>query len=205
MKQHIAKFFRTRWGQALILLTALFTLACLCVIFTGLRDDLQPADVAVVLGNKVNPNGTPSPMLKARLDHAVKLYQEGYCKLILVSGGFGKEGYSEPAVMHKYLENMSIPSDLIFEDPQGNNTWATAKNTANFLQQHQLKSAIIVSQYYHIARCRLAFGKFGITPIYSSHANYYSPKDLYSIPREVFAFVSYFFRSPDTALSQTEE
>jgi vancomycin permeability regulator SanA len=167
----------------------------LTVILAGLDDDLHAADLAVVPGSMVYPNGMPSPALQARLDQAAKLYHEGYFKLILVSGAHGKEGYDEPVVMRRYLEAHGVSHDAIFEDNQGYRTWETAKDTAAFLHAHDLKSVLIVSQYFHMLRCRLAFSKFGIQPIYTSHAPLWSMRDFYAVPREVIGCIVYGCRS----------
>ena len=111
-----------------MILTVAFT-TCLTIALDGLNDNLHAADLAVVLGNKVQPNGQPSQMLKARLDHTIDLYRQGCFKLILVSGGHGKEGYDEPVVMRRYLEANEIPHNAIFEDNGGYTTWQTAQNT----------------------------------------------------------------------------
>lgn len=136
-------------------------------------------------------------MLQARLDRAIALYHQGYFKIIFVSGGHGKDGHDEAVSMRLYLEKKGIPHAAIFEDNEGINTWATARNTAAFLKAHRLSSVLIISQYFHVPRCRLAFWKFGITPAYASHAHYYSPRDLYYIPREVAGLVAYSWRSTD--------
>ena len=70
-----------------------------------LSDELEKADVALVLGNKVEPDGTPSARLAARLDRTAELYHEGYFPLVIVSGGTGKEGYPEGTAMRDYLVN----------------------------------------------------------------------------------------------------
>ena len=157
----------------------------------GLDDNLHSADVAVVLGNKVEPDGTPSPALQARLDHAVDLYRHGYFKVVLVSGGHGKEGFDETRVMRAYLQEHGVPANLIFEDTEGSNTWRTAQNTARFLTDHHLQSVLIISQYFHLPRCKLAFARFGISPIYTSHAPLWSLRDFYSVPREVVGYIGY--------------
>ncbi len=177
-----------------IIILVLILAACLAITFAGLDDDLHVADLGVVPGNKVRPDGQPSQALKARLDHAVDLYRQGYFKLILVSGAHGKEGYDEPVVMRNYLEAHGIPHDAIFEDNKGYKTWQTAQNAAVFMNEHHLQSVLIISQYFHLPRCRLAFVKFGIQPIYTSHARYWSLRDFYSLPREVIGYVVYYFR-----------
>ncbi len=73
----------------------------------------------------------------------------------------------------------------------------TAKNTARILSEHHLQSVLVVSQYFHMARCRLAFEKFGIAPVYTSHATFWSVRDFYSIPREAAGYVAYTLRKPD--------
>jgi len=191
----LAHFFQRSWAGRLILgLLTLFLIACLTIVFAGLADNPHQADLAVVLGNKVFPDGTPSLQLKARLDQTVTLYRQGYFKQILVSGAHGKEGYDEPVAMRHYLESNGVPHDAIFEDNEGSNTWHTAQNTAQFLKAHHLTSVLVISQYYHMPRCRLAFSKFGIEPLYTSHAPFWCLRDFYSVPREVIGYAAYTLR-----------
>jgi len=177
---------------ALLFLAAIF---CVAIVLSGLIDNLHQADLAVVLGNKVERDGTPSPQLKARLDHTIELYRQGYFPKVLVSGAHGKEGYDEPRVMKKYLVANGVPTDVIYEDNEGFNTWATARNTVAFLHEHQLTSVLVISQYFHMPRCRLAFAKFGISPTYGSHAPLWSLRDFFSVPREVVGYMAYSFRN----------
>jgi vancomycin permeability regulator SanA len=172
----------------------IFLAASLPIVLAGLHDNLQPADAAVVLGSKVNADGHPSVMLQARLDHAVALYYRGYFRLILVSGGHGKEGYDEPSVMRRYLEARGIPPDCILEDDAGNTTWLTAQHTARLVQDEHLHSILIVTQYFHMPRCRLAFARAGIRPVYWSHARFWSIRDIYSVPREAVGCIYYLVR-----------
>jgi len=177
-----------------VLVFLVFLLGSIAIAIDGQFDNLHAADLAVVLGSKVNRDGRPSNGLKARLDHAVELYRQGYCRFILVSGGHGREGFDEPVVMHRYLHEQGVPDAVIFEDDAGNNTWATAQNTALFLKAHHLKSVLIISEYFHVPRCRLAFARFGIQPIYWSHAHLWARRNFYSLPREVIGYVGYYFR-----------
>jgi vancomycin permeability regulator SanA len=182
----------SRWILVIVILA--FALGSIAIAIDGQFDNLHAADLTVVLGSKVNRDGQPSDGLKVRLDHTVDLYREGYCKCILVSGGHGQEGFDEPVVMHRYLQDAGIPSAIIFEDNGGSNTWHTAQDTALFLKKHDLKSVLIVSEYFHIPRCRIAFAKFGIQTIYWSHAHLWARRNFYSLPREVVGCVSYYFR-----------
>ena len=80
-----------------------FLLATATLVLAGLNDKLAPADVIVVPGNTILPDGTPSPRLQARLDVALKQFQAGLAPRILVSGATGKEGFDEAASMAGYL------------------------------------------------------------------------------------------------------
>lgn len=162
------------------------------IVAQGFSDNIHPSDVAIIFGSKVNPNGVPSGRLAARLSKGIELYQQKFFKHIIVSGGTGKEGFDEATVMKLYLIAHQIPAAAIIIDSHGNNTEATAKNTHLIMQQMGFKSALIITQYFHITRARLSFKHNEISPTYNAHANYFEWRDLYSIPREVIAFYDYF-------------
>ncbi|MFF2483473.1 YdcF family protein [Paenibacillus sp. NPDC058071] len=164
------------------------------VIIDGLKDELKPVDAAVVLGNKVELNGQPSERLKARLDKSVELYDGGYYTFIIVSGGIGKEGFDEAAVMKSYLINKGIPEDKIIEDNNGYNSYLTAQNTSKIMEELELDSVMIITQYYHVSRTKLAFRKMDIKEVYSAHANIFELRDIYSLVREFPAYYKYFIK-----------
>ena len=163
----------------------------------GLTDEIYQSDVAVVLGNTVEKNGLPSPRLQARLDKTIELYQKGLFANIIVSGGTGIEGFDEAVVMRQYLINQGIPEACIYLDRAGNTTNLTAKNASEIMKRNNWHSAMIISQYFHISRTRLAFTHSGISPVYSAHANYFEIRDFYSIFREVIGYFSYILRGAD--------
>lgn len=165
------------------------------IVIDGLTDNLGKADVAVVLGNKVEKDGQPSPRLKSRLDRTIELYQRKYFDLIIVSGGIGKEGYDEADVMKDYLINFGIPANKILIDNQGLNTFLTAQNTRKLTKKLNFQSVLLVTQYYHITRTKLAFKKAGFRQIYSAHAYIFEWRDFYSLIREFFGYYQYLWRS----------
>ncbi|HKQ10949.1 MAG TPA: YdcF family protein [Rhizomicrobium sp.] len=178
-----------------LLLAGLAALGSLGIALAGLNDDIEPSDLAVVLGSQVLPDGQPSARLQARLDEAVVLYRQGVCGRILVSGGTGKEGFSEAQVMARYLVDQGkIPGQAIMLDEHGDTTEATALNTAQIMRDHKLKIALIVTQYYHVPRTRLAFKKAGIPIVHGAHARFFSLRDFYAIPRELIALPVYGLR-----------
>lgn len=178
-----------------MLLTLLSVIAAGFIAWDGLTDEVGTADVAVVLGNRIEKDGTPSDRLKGRLDKAVDLYNKGWYSHIIVSGGMGKEGYDEAVVMRQYLVDRGIPAENILIDSAGINTFFTAKNSARLMAMHEWKSTMVISQYFHISRSRLAMSRFGVQRIYAAHADYYEWRDVYSLGREVVAYAYYLIRS----------
>jgi vancomycin permeability regulator SanA len=180
---------------AVILAPMLFVIASAALVMDGLNDDVHKADVAVVLGNAVQPNGQPSPRLKARLDKAAQLYRQRLFSNIIVSGGVGIEGFDEAVVMKQYLMMQGIPDDHVFVDSDGRTTYLTAKHSAHLMQEKGWTSVLVISQYFHIPRTCLALKQFGVVSIYSAHAEFFEVRDIYSTAREVVGYGSYLFRN----------
>lgn len=188
------RWFRRLWKTTLVVLT-LFLGAALILVATGSRDDLAKVDAALVLGNRVEPDGRPSERLKARLDRAAEVYREGWCRLLIVSGGTGKEGHDEAAVMRDYLIAGGIPGEAIVMDPLGVDTFASAQNTVRILDERGLHSVLVISQYFHLPRCRLALRRSGVGEIRQAPARFFEWRDIYSIFRELPALGKYWLRS----------
>jgi vancomycin permeability regulator SanA len=177
---------------ALLALLGAFVLVTLLLVADGFHDQIGHADVALVLGSKVNTDGTPSARLRARLDRTLELYQAGYFPAIIVSGGA-----NETAVMADYLRGHGVPANHLIEDKSGVNTFASAYDTMVIMHHLKSHSVFVVSQYFHLPRARLALERFGISPVYSAHAHFFEWRDLYSSPRELAGYVRYYLRSYD--------
>jgi len=192
---------RSTWSfvkrLTLSLLACLFlwlVIHTIIIVTDGLNDELEVVDAAVVLGNRVELNGQPSDRLQARLDKAVQLYEENFFEYIIVSGGTGKEGLDEAEVMKNYLVDQGIPEDRIIEDPDGYNSYMTAENSKVIMDDLNLQSVMVISQYFHISRTKLAFEKVGFENIASAHAEIFDQRDLYSTLREFPAFYTYLLK-----------
>lgn len=169
----------------------LYLSAVAALIIDGFTDSASQSDVAVVLGNQVTNEGVPSERLAARLDKAIELYEASVASKILVSGGVGASGYDEAEVMAEYLAERGVPSSDILVDSLGVNTRATAENTANLMEKNGWTSAIVVTQYFHVTRSRLAFHQEGIEQVSTAHANHVELRDVYALTREIPAYVKY--------------
>jgi len=166
----------------------------LALACAGLLIRPHPADVAVVLGNAVHRDGSPSARLAARLDSTYQCYSKGQCRLIFVSGGIDAAGTNEAASMRAWLVGKGVPSDRIIVDAAGNDTWATARHASDFMRYQRLASAIVVTQYFHLPRTMLALERFGIAEVSGMYPPFWEVRDFYSIAREAPAFLWYAVR-----------
>ena len=181
----------------LLLISVSFLSGAVLIVADGLRDDIHPADVAIVLGNTVESDGRPSARLQARLDKAVALYRAGLFRHVIVSGGVGVEGFNEAEVMKRYLISQGVPEACITTDGEGMTTSLTARNAAQVMRKQGWQSALVISQYFHVPRTRLAVESYGVSPVYSAHAEYFELRDVYSVAREVIGYSAYLMRRYD--------
>lgn len=176
-----------------LFITILFLWFCGHLIFTivdGLADKNMKADIAVILGNKVNEDGSLSERLQKRMECGLDLYHKGRVKKIIVSGGLGKEGYYEGDKMKDFLIKNNVPDSIIIVDNLGSNTLATVNNTLKLKDSLNYKSLIVVSQYYHLTRTKMLFRKQHFENISSVSPRYYEFRDIYSLIREFVAYYS---------------
>lgn len=172
----------------LLILVSWFLIHTIYITIDGLHDKGNKADVAIVLGNKVNEDGTLSERLKARVDKSIELYNQHRVKKIIVSGGLGKEGFWEGTKMQEYLVANKIPAKNIIVDNYGDDTEKTAINSIQIMKRLHYKSAISVSQYFHQTRIKMLFRKHGFEKIESASPSYFELGDPFSIFREFIAF-----------------
>lgn len=172
----------------------LFALAALAIGVAGLRDEVVDTDLAVIPGNTVYPDGTLLPRLQGRLDAALELYQGGHVRMLLVSGGIGEEKQDEAAAMQRYLIARGVPASAIVTDNQGVDTFATARFAAALVMEKGYRPPILVSQFFHLARFKLAMQKHGVATGGHVHSRVYEARDAYSLSREVVGYAAYAWR-----------
>ncbi|MFK7924137.1 MAG: YdcF family protein [Bacteroidia bacterium] len=185
---------RTLWAVSIIGVLHL----CL-IIFTGISFEAKSADMMVILGSQVHENGIPAKRLQYRLNKGLELYNRGLAPLIIVSGGIGVEGFDEAKVMAKYLIDKGVDSAAIIRDNLGNNTYLSALHCREIMESRRANDIIIVSQYFHLLRSRVAFKSMGIANVSAEAADlFFESRDFYSIPREVIGLYYYLGRSYET-------
>ena len=118
-------------------------------------DQRRAADAIVVLG-AAQYNGRPSPVLKARLDHAVELFRAGLAPAVVVTGGIGTgDRMSEATVGHRYLRALAVPDSAIIVRPDGHTTDESMRSVAEWMHERELVRALLVSDPFHMARLRI--------------------------------------------------
>jgi uncharacterized SAM-binding protein YcdF (DUF218 family) len=117
-------------------------------------DEAQPAEIILVLG-AAEYRGKPSPILRARLDHALELYEKGLAPRILTTGGAGGDPfYTEGGVGQTYLASKGVPSEAIIVERAGESTVYSTAAAGEIMRRMGLKSCIVVSDGYHIYRVK---------------------------------------------------
>jgi uncharacterized SAM-binding protein YcdF (DUF218 family) len=125
-------------------------------------DEARPADAIVVLG-AAEYWGKPSPILKARLDHALELFNRQFAPRIITTGGHGLGSeFSEAAVAREYLSKHGVPAELISIEDAGESTMQSAAAVAEIMDRMKMTSCIVVSDGYHIHRIKNILEEQGI-------------------------------------------
>ena len=118
------------------------------------REEARPADVILVLG-AAEYRGRPSPVLRARLDHALELYNRKLAPRILTTGGPGGDPvFTEGGVGRSYLTSRGVPSDAIIVENEGESTVQSTAMAGEIMRRMGLHSVIVVSDGYHIYRVK---------------------------------------------------
>jgi uncharacterized SAM-binding protein YcdF (DUF218 family) len=115
------------------------------------QDQAAPADAIVVFG-AAEYDGRPSPVYRARLDHALDLYRSGIAPLIITLGGNGGDQYNEGAVGRRYLVGMGVPEQAIIAETESRNTAESAHRTAVIARANGLHRLVVVSDDTHLFR-----------------------------------------------------
>ena len=143
------------FGLLLLAAGVAYTVALVMVLVVSQQDDRHPVDAIVVLG-AAQYNGRPSPVLAARLDHALTLYRDRLAPRIIVTGGVGRgDTMSEAVVSRRYLVARGVADTAVIVRPQGKSTYTSMTAVAQWLQPRGLSSVLLVSDPFHM--CRLRF------------------------------------------------
>jgi uncharacterized SAM-binding protein YcdF (DUF218 family) len=133
------------------------------ILSVGYSSDHKTADAIVVLG-AAQYDGTPSPLLESRLQHALHVYQEGRASYIVVTGG-KREGdrFTEAATSRRWLTDHGVSIDKIILEDRGHSTWESLSALPHILESFHVHSLLVSTDRWHVQRCVLSLRQLGFT------------------------------------------
>jgi uncharacterized SAM-binding protein YcdF (DUF218 family) len=160
-----------RWWLRPLILAAVvaclvFTITAVQVVRSASLQEIHSADAIVVFG-AAEYSGHPSPVLKARLDHAFTLFHRGLAPVVITTGGAASDPtYTEGGVGEDYLMRRGVPERSLIGETQGRDTSESAVRVAVIMHANGLHSCIAVSDAYHVFRIRKLLEHEGVGPVY---------------------------------------
>src|SRR3954469_25444339 len=131
------------------------------------RDEARASQAIIVLG-AAQYNGTPSPVLAARLDHAIDLYRRKIAPTIVVTGGQAPgDKYSEAGASAEYLHQHGVADDAILREVTGRTSWESLRAAARFLESRHMTRVVLVSDPYHSMRIDAIAHEVGLDAVTS--------------------------------------
>jgi len=153
------------WAVALVLAGWLVCVGL--VAAAARRDRAGPADAIVVLG-AAQYNGQPSPVLRARLDHAAALWRGGLAPVIIATGGVGdRDTVSEADVARRYLARSGVPDSALLVEGAGRSSVPSLRAAAAQVRARGGQRVVLVSDGFHMARLVVIARRFGLEPLAS--------------------------------------
>ena len=140
------------------------------VAIQAAHDEATGADAIVVLG-AAQYNGRPSPVFRARLDHAATLYQRGLAPTVLVTGGVGaRDTLNEADVGRSYLVRLGIPDNAVLPLVGGHDTFTSIDQVSRWFDGRNSRRVLLVSDGFHMLRLEIIARRLGLTPFTSPAA-----------------------------------
>lgn len=185
------------WLEGLLLaaLAAFLTATGAAIAREGSLQELHPADAIVVFG-AAEYAGHPSPVLRARLDHAFDLFRRGIAPVVITTGGAASDpNFSEGGVGRDYLKHRGIPERNLIAETQGADTAQSAVRVAVIMRANGLHSCVAVSDAYHVYRIKRLLQHEGVGPVYVAPRPGSRPHNVvqrtYAVLREAFSYLAW--------------
>ncbi|GAC1626450.1 MAG: YdcF family protein [Chloroflexota bacterium] len=145
----------------------LWVVSVVAVLTWGRRDEAEPSDAIVVLG-AAQYVGRPSPVLRARLNHAIDLYDRKLAPLLILTGGTGEgDTTSEAAVGRRYALRKGVLDDAIVLENEGRTTSESMRAVAMVMRNRPSRKIILVSDPFHMLRLSILARRHGLQPAMS--------------------------------------
>ena len=132
------------------------------IVHDSHEQQLHQADAIVVFG-AAEYDGRPSPVFRARLDHANSLFGKGLAPVVITTGGAAADpNFSEGGVGRDYLMRRGVPESALIAETQASDTAESAERVAGIMRANHMRSCIAVSDAYHVFRIRKLLEHHGI-------------------------------------------
>ena len=189
-----------KWGSLVLAIILITIAAYWSYLYRQIRDhatrdEAQTADAIVILG-AAQYNGRPSPVFKARLDHALVLFRKGYAPSIITTGGYGPDpNFSEAQVGTQYLVQHGVSPAVMVTEQGSGSTSDSIQAVSRLMQAKGWKAALVVSDGFHLFRLKRMFEHNGIvvftSPAPNSPIEASSSERFFYSMREVLLFLAY--------------
>ncbi len=174
---------------------ALYFSALVYILSFSLKPNIpEHADAILVLGAKVNLDNSPSDPLYERTNEAVKLYAQNKAEYIITTGGVGLGSIPEASISALVAEEKGVPKEKILKDQNSHNTFQNVDEGRKIAKEYNIKSVIVISDRYHVARGVLVARHLGFSPVYWDYPDFgYYKKELLlqNYAREAAAILFY--------------
>lgn len=148
--------------RVLLVTLLLWVVSLIAVVLVGNRDSAQKADAIVVLG-AAQYAGRPSPVLEARLDHAIRLYRRSIAPKLIVTGGKAEgDVTSEAEVSARYARRNGVPASAIILEDESRSTTEQMHAVARMARTRKIGSVVLVSDRFHMLRLLLTAWKLDL-------------------------------------------
>src|SRR6266571_2093588 len=150
-----------------VLIALTWAAVVVAVAIQAAHDEATGADAIAVLG-AAQYNGRPSPVFRARLDHAATLYQRGLAPVVLVTGGVGAhDSLNEANVGRDYLTRLGLPESAVIALAAGTSTASSVASVARWFAGHDSRRVLLVSDGFHMLRLKIIATRLGLVPFTS--------------------------------------
>lgn len=190
------------------ILTTVYVVVLTALIYVHAgRNEVASADAIVVMGT-AQYNGRPSPVFRARLDHAIALYRAGVAPILITTGGYGRDDrYSEASVGRAYAIARGVPEHAILSEDYGSSSWESLQNVAILARHYDVQRVVLVSDPFHMLRLELMAQTLGLeslsSPTRTSPISRRPAAEFFYVLREVGGITTHGLLQVTDSLEQT--
>lgn len=150
-------------AAGLMLAVVVYLAVTFAQVWRAARSDQARSAEAIVVFGTAQYDGVPSPVLAARLDHAITLYEKQLAPVIVVTGGSQPgDQFTEATASANYLIQRGVPDDDVLREVSGTSSWQSLAAAANFLDDRSINDVLLVSDPFHSLRIRAMAAELGL-------------------------------------------